>query len=838
MPDAFSFNREFDFVRLDGLRRVTGRPPHEWDIYIIKELIDNALDADEIMWYGDPKQFPDIHIRIEYIKLPAQKSQQLFISVSNRSLFPVGQLSDIFATQWYTSRKAFTKGLTRGALGNALKTLLGIPYALRHRVAGDWSPELKPLSILCNGTEYLPRFIVDSTDQTISFEFTEKEGRVTEGTVISIGLDHFEQEMPRTLEQIQQLAEEYNLCNPHFHFHWTVEIDDREWIHKYEADENPMSKYRGIAPVQWYSPSAFQELLGALYRQQSTGKVDELSLDTVCRYFLGFEDVANNSARKRKAVIESFGQDTLALEDIESNTAMQLYSILCRHGPRFSSNQLGYIGFDHIKESLISALPVDGYILYRIATDEGDDPSVPFVIEAALVRLKEGKRQIRTAINFAPTYADPFLRCWLQAQIQDEEPVLGLRGLMDAYGFDEDNPVFLLLHLICPNIEHHEFSKTEINHLPYKKVLSSLLHDLLIAEKEAQEEEEMRLEQTIFQALDDILRDLAEDERFVFDQLLGKLRVQLGQDPALLAWLGNPDASSRLRSYIANYQSQNTILTQYLAHLPVATLCLPIHPDRYYSISVDFASQELLDRHHVNKLLYVQPRELEPVAIENGWLCRMDMALLRSPAGSEELKSVITRCVVNSNVPILVLHNADDAGRAIVDQMSTWLREHGLAPDRIIDVGLDIVDGSGDIEHPTSFIEMMPKELIEWLIGRLDSLDIPLKSVPPDADIRSHIWRQFEQSLLMYFWEGASQKLGVKSAVDDIDRKFRFTKEMMDQQLDAQVKSRLIQESYMDSYRMVLDKTVEEFFEDFMHKYGTEIQKLMNAYIVREQGAL
>ena len=34
--------------------------------------------------------------------------------------------------------------------------------ALRNRVAGDWSPDLKPLSILCNETEYLPRYVVDS----------------------------------------------------------------------------------------------------------------------------------------------------------------------------------------------------------------------------------------------------------------------------------------------------------------------------------------------------------------------------------------------------------------------------------------------------------------------------------------------------------------------------------------------------------------------------------------------------------------------------------------------------------------------------------------------------
>jgi len=135
MPEAFSFNREFDFVRLDGLRRATGRPPHEWDLYIVKELIDNALDADEVLWQDDSTLWPRLHIRMEYISVPERHSQQLFVQVGNRAVFPVEQIDDIFATQWYTSRKAFIKGLTRGSLGNALKTLLGIPYAHRTQAA-------------------------------------------------------------------------------------------------------------------------------------------------------------------------------------------------------------------------------------------------------------------------------------------------------------------------------------------------------------------------------------------------------------------------------------------------------------------------------------------------------------------------------------------------------------------------------------------------------------------------------------------------------------------------------------------------------------------------------
>src|SRR5579864_205609 len=203
MTTAYSLNREFDFVRLDGLRRATGRPPHEWDLYILKELLDNALDADEVEWRKDVTKPPRIQVCIEYIPVPELNSQQLSIEVSNRAAFPVEQVPDIFDTKRYTSRKAFIKGLTRGALGNALKTLLGIPYVMHNRTAGDWKLALKPLSIKSRGSEYLPRYHVDALAQTVKTTCEQNNCAPVDGTSISIGLDHFGQEQPRTLAEIQ-----------------------------------------------------------------------------------------------------------------------------------------------------------------------------------------------------------------------------------------------------------------------------------------------------------------------------------------------------------------------------------------------------------------------------------------------------------------------------------------------------------------------------------------------------------------------------------------------------------------------------------------------------------
>lgn len=836
MPETYSISREFDFVRLDGLRRVTGRPPHEWDLYIVKELIDNALDADEVLWYKDPEQSPHLRIRMEYVKIPEPESQQLLVRVSNRARFPVDQIEDIFATQWYTSRKAFIKGLTRGALGNALKTLLGIPYALRNRLAGDWNPDLKPMSILCGGREYLPRYVVDSTAQSIRFECDEGESRSAENTVITVGLDHFEQEMPRTLDQVELLAQQYHLCNPHAEFGWTVEIDGEQWDEVYPAEPGWYSKFRGVAPVHWYPPSAFQDLLGALYRKQfGDAENGRLPVETVHHFFADSEHRAEDvdvDYETLETVIKAFGQSGLTKADIEGQPATQLYRVLCQHSLRLDSAELGCLGFEHVGEVVTTSLSVEGELLYESTTDASDDPSTPFVLEGTVARLEDGRRQIWTAINFTPTYADPFLRRWLRAPIQPDEPVLGLRGLLDAYNVREDTPVVLFLHLICPNIEHGEFSKTEVNHLPFKHVLSDLLDRLLTALRQAQEDEELRLRQAIFQALDAILQEVGSDERFVFDQLLEKLRVHLSQEPELAAWLETPDALGRLRAYVASYQSRDAPLAHYMARSATGTLSLPLHPARHFSVAAHHISRGLLIQRHVNKILYVATRELEPVVIENGWLCRMDMALLRNPPSPDGLESALVQCASGSDLPILILHDAEERGQEMTGRMRAWLEDRGMESSRIVDLGLGVLEDQGDAQF-SRLVEMMPSELAAWLMSRLEVLGIPVKSMPNDSDIRQDVRRKVEQLLLGHLWEGVSQQLEVTQLLDDIDRKLRLTKTMMGQAIDEHIKQSLVQASCTESYTTVLDDVVGQFFEGFMREHGAHLQELAQEHLIR-----
>jgi hypothetical protein len=817
MPEAFSLNREYDFVRLEGLQRATGRPSHEWDLYILKELLDNALDADEVLWYRAVSQFPDISVDIEYISMPPPQRQQLLVRVGNRASFPTEKIEDIFATQWYTSRKAFLKGLTRGTLGNALKTLLGIPYALHNRLAEDWHPDLKPLSICLAGTEYLPRYTIDPITQEIRLTVETKSCRYQPGTVISIGLDYFVQEIPRTQEELAMLATLYHICNPHAAFRWSIEIEDSVWEQQYLPQRDWMEKYFGKSPIHWYSLADFKELLGALYREQnqnSNGGASSLSIANICRYFSGFKpsegtvytgtlypDVAP------LAVLQEVQQDSLSAADIEGAAAKKLYDALSKHTLQFPPARLGAIGRDFLEATLKEYLPMEGEIQYLAATEpEADrDPSMPFVLEVAAAHLKGGKRQLWTALNFSPTYNDPFLSRYLYAPVQPNTPVLGLRGVLDAYNMREDTPLLLFVHLICPTIEHNEFSKTEINHLPFKKVLGDTLGQLLTNLRRSQEEDELQFEQTVYQTLNTVMAQQSEQQRFTSDQLLELLR----QQPALVPWLERPDTLSRLRIYINAYQMRNPTASSFVTRQADVLLHLPSHPMRYFSIPLDQLSSDLLAQHSVNKLLYAQMAELEPMMLANNWLCRMDMALLHAPwpgRGEEALLYCAQQC----DLPLLILHNGDEAGLRLAEQARRALKPFGNE-QHVIDL------------HPPAATDSDALE--SWLLQRFEQLGIAVKSAPPPAQIRQDLSTQFEQRLRGYFMERMGQRFEITNLLIELDRSFAYSKMMMEHKLDQRLLADLQGQLRSETYSTAVSEVAEDFFEEFMDEYGGKVRQ-------------
>jgi DNA topoisomerase VI subunit B len=111
---TFQMSRVLEFFSEKELQMQIGFPRHGWPIALLKELIDNALDACETAG-----TLPEIEIILEPDALSVQdNSPGLPASTLERSLDYLIRVSD----------KAYYVSPSRGQLGNALKCMWAAPY--------------------------------------------------------------------------------------------------------------------------------------------------------------------------------------------------------------------------------------------------------------------------------------------------------------------------------------------------------------------------------------------------------------------------------------------------------------------------------------------------------------------------------------------------------------------------------------------------------------------------------------------------------------------------------------------------------------------------------------
>ena len=118
--EHFQISRSAEYFDVKELQAQTGQPVAKFGEVVLKELIDNALDACESTGIE-----PVIHIGI------ATVGHLMQICVSdNGSGISEKVIDSILDFDTRTSDKAAYKAPTRGAQGNAFKTIIGIPHAL------------------------------------------------------------------------------------------------------------------------------------------------------------------------------------------------------------------------------------------------------------------------------------------------------------------------------------------------------------------------------------------------------------------------------------------------------------------------------------------------------------------------------------------------------------------------------------------------------------------------------------------------------------------------------------------------------------------------------------
>src|SRR5215208_8194914 len=144
---TFKTSRAAQYVEARALTAMTGQPKGKFADVVVKELMDNALDACETSGVA-----PEITLAVE-----EQFLGGVVITVEdNAGGIPHDTVHGALNFDVLVSDKSAYRSPTRGAQGNALKTVFGIPHALG---------SLEPVVVEAKGTRHEARVWKDPAGQ-------------------------------------------------------------------------------------------------------------------------------------------------------------------------------------------------------------------------------------------------------------------------------------------------------------------------------------------------------------------------------------------------------------------------------------------------------------------------------------------------------------------------------------------------------------------------------------------------------------------------------------------------------------------------------------------------
>ena len=198
---TFQTSRALDFCNEKGLITETGHQPEVWPLVVVKELIDNALDAAE-----EASTPPNIEIKVDDIG----------ITVTDNGLgIPTKTVKGILDYSIRVSSREAYVAPDRGAQGNALKTLIAMPFVLSNQSGGT-------VEIISQGVRHEIRFTADQIRQQPDISHVEHEAHQKNGTEFRLHWpDSACSILHHAKDRFLQIVDDYTWLNPHL----TVAVD-------------------------------------------------------------------------------------------------------------------------------------------------------------------------------------------------------------------------------------------------------------------------------------------------------------------------------------------------------------------------------------------------------------------------------------------------------------------------------------------------------------------------------------------------------------------------------------------------------------------------------------
>jgi DNA topoisomerase VI subunit B len=431
--ETFSTSRLLEFCSERELVTQTGHAVAEWLLVILKELVDNGVDSAE-----EVNITPRVTVTVD-------TETGTLVFTDNAGGIPSSTVDAICDyTVRASSREAYVSP-TRGAQGNALKTIIAMPFVLDSEIG-------ETVCIESQGVAHHITFAVDAIRQEPRITLVRAASSVKTGTRITV---HWPKNACHLMidgrTRFLQIIGLMYCFNPHLRVRVTW---DGQVVVDYKGHFPAWRKWRpsDAFVVHWYSPERFQRLIAACVNaDQQHGRMRLVS-DFLAQ-FRGFKGSANRKLVLDEIRLTRAPLDTFFISDTEIDEAAitRLRQAMLAVTNPVPPKALGIIGEEHWRQSFLAqGADMDTFRYAKVLDDVwyDDGTVVPFVVEAAFAfnrRLQT--RMFRTGLNWSPSLGRLF----------GTETVDALNAADTKFS----DPISVFLHVATPVVQFTDRGKAD-----------------------------------------------------------------------------------------------------------------------------------------------------------------------------------------------------------------------------------------------------------------------------------------------------------------------------------------------------------------------------------------
>ncbi len=705
------------------LVRMTGRPKGFFGAVVLKELLDNALDACETAGVA-----PEIAVNTH------RGLDRILIGVAdNAGGIPPEVVDGILDFNIRISDKSAYRAPTRGQMGNAWKTIVGIPHALGSK---------EPITITARGIQHKLRAWLDPAgDVAVSHEQKQVPVHGPAGTVVLVPL----LDLGQTFEP-ELWVRSAAVYNPHLSIQLKNHGDRTDEI--FEMYKPTVSgapeKFKKLKPKDptsphWYDVASLEKLIFVYVKDAEEGRSPDLPIGKFIRQFAG---LARTEKAKHVAGsvywVRRLSEIAEMDEPIRRSVIRRLLEAMQQATDPPTHKALGKLGREHLRRRFDEMYGiVDDRFWYQ--STEGYQGGMPYRFEVAVAEVGE-PAQLFGGVNYSPTFGDPLAGMRLHTE---GARAFGVEGLLDklhatpwesiweGYDPDDEQPhTAVAIHFISPVVSYQDLGKSTINtrslrSAPGKKSIETALWD---ATKKIYKEEERRRKKAARPSRPaDRSPKESEDEPDLKAASFSVMNeaVEHVSGGGTLPY-GARRLFYRVRDMISSITSKRfhpergyqyfsqTILTEYqrdhgklegLYYDPRGKLHEP-HTGKTLDIGTREVEAYSFPTYVYDKILFVEKKGQMPLLEAANIAEKYDMAILTGEGfATEAARTLLESASKDEDYQLFVLHDADPSGYSIARTVREETKRMPGYSVEVIDLGLKIEEVVAlEGVHPEEFV--------------------------------------------------------------------------------------------------------------------------------------